>query len=340
MILAGDIGGTKTVLALISPEAGVKSPVREERYASANYETFDAVLAEFLEGVAPRPRAASFGIAGPIIDQTCKTTNLPWSIDAAEISSRFGIPSVHLLNDLESIATAVPQLGPDDLFILREGTKHPQGPIGVVAPGTGIGEAFLIWSDGGYTAYATEGGHVSFAPVTPEQLEMLEYLQRRFGHVSVERVCSGSGYINIYDYLLSTGRYEEPEWLRESIAKATDPTPIIMDSGIDRKAPICIAALDLFVGILGGVLGNMALKILATGGLYLGGGLPPRMLTRLQQPDFLDAICYKGRFREWVSRIPVDVILDPKAALHGAAWDALGRTGKYQSTPPSRTGKL
>lgn len=323
MILAGDIGGTKTVLALVDPDVGVTRPVREERFPSKDYDSLDAILGRFLEDGAPRPTAASFGVAGPVLDQKVRTTNLPWFIEAAAIARDFDIPKVHLLNDLQAIATSVPHLEGDQVCALNEGQADPKGNIGVVAPGTGLGEAFLTFDGQRHHAWACEGGHTSFAPVTPEQLELLEYLERRFGHVSFERVCSGSGFPNIYDYLVATGRYEEPDWLREGIRDAKDPTPLIMDSGFDRKAPICIAALDLFVRILGGVVGNMALRVLATGGLYLGGGLPPRILSRLQKQDFIDAVSYKGRFRDWVSLIPVSVILDPKAALHGAAWDAL-----------------
>ena len=217
-------------------------------------------------------------------------------------------------------------------MVLNEGQREPEGVIGVIAPGTGLGEAFLTWTGSSYKAWPSEGGHVSFAPVTLEQDGLLEYLERRLGHVSFERVCSGSGIPNIYDYLVASGRYEEPEWLREAMRDAKDRTPLIIDAGYQRKAPICIAALDLFVSILGGGVGNMALKVMATGGLYLGGGLPPRILSRLQRQDFLDAICYKGRFRDWIKNIPVSVITDSKAALHGAAWHALEQGERPRAT--------
>jgi glucokinase len=327
MILAGDIGGTKTLLALVDGAAGVKQPVHEARFASKDYGSLDEIIDKFLAGSDHKPAAASFGIAGRVSGRQCRTTNLTWLVDADAIGRNFGIPRVHLLNDVQAVATAVPHLEADELHVLNDGRKEPQGVIGVIAPGTGLGEAFLTWSGSRYRAWPSEGGHASFAPVTQEQLDLLEHLERRFGHVSFERVCSGSGFPNIYDYLVATGRYEEPHWLREGIKAAKDPTPLIMDSGYERKAPICIAALDLFVRILGGVVGNMALKVMATGGLYLGGGLPPRIIPRLEKRDFLEALFYKGRFREWLSKVPVFVILDPKAALHGAAWDALEAAG-------------
>jgi glucokinase len=323
MILAGDIGGTKTLLALVDADAGIRQPVREERFPSRDYESLDAMIGPFLEDADARPSAACFGIAGRVVGRTARTTNLPWLVDADEISRDFDIPRVDLLNDLQAVAESIPHLEADDLCVLNEGQCEPNGVMGVVAPGTGLGEAFLTWTGTRYRSWPSEGGHVSFAPSTVEQRELLEYLEKRFGHVSFERVCSGNGFPNLYDYLVASGRYEEPDWLRREILAAEDPTPVIFAAGYERKAPIGIAALDLFVRILGGVVGNMALKVIATGGLYLGGGMPPRMLSRLQKPDFLDAICYKGRFRDWLARIPVSVILDPKAALHGAAWHAL-----------------
>lgn len=329
IILAGDVGGTKTLLALFNAANDLERPIAEERFASRDYNALAPIIGQFLKKNGNIPiQAASFGVAGRIIGRQCQPTNLPWLIDADRISQDFEIPHVHLVNDIQAIATAVPHLKENDLFKLNNGRKDPSGVIGVIAPGTGLGESFLTWGDGHYHAWSSEGGHASFAPITPEQLELLEYLERRFGHVSFERVCSGSGFPNIYDYLVATGRYEEPDWLRGQLIKAKDPTPIIMNAGYERKAAICINALDLFVRILGSVLGNMALKVNATGGLYLGGGIPPRIIHRLQKRDFLDAICYKGRFRDWLSLIPVFVILDSKAALHGAAWHAIDNLKK------------
>jgi glucokinase len=223
----------------------------------------------------------------------------------------------------------VPHLTPDAICTLNVGQRDPTGTIGVIAPGTGLGEAFLVWTGNRYQSCPTEGGHAAFAPVTREQVELLDYLEPRFGHVSFERVCSGSGIPNLYDFLRMQNLYNEPEWLLEALAQAPDPTPVIINTALSGKARICIATLDLFVRILGGVVSNLALQVFATGGLYLGGGIPPRILSRLQRPDFLESICYKGRFSDWVSRIPVHVILDPKAALHGAAWHALETLGYY-----------
>ncbi|MEM8885978.1 MAG: glucokinase [Planctomycetota bacterium] len=323
MILAGDIGGTKTVLALLDSDDGVREPAVEKRFASKDFASLDEIVAAFLAETNARPTVATFGIAGRIAGRRVRTTNLPWHIDADALEHAFGIRRVALINDVQAIALAVPHLRDDELCVLHEGRREEKGCIGVVAPGTGLGESFLTWSGTAWQAWPTEGGHTSFAPVTLEQLELLQYLERRYGHVSFERVCSGSGVPNIYDYLVASGRYEEPDWLREQVRTAADITPVIVEAGLARTTPICIAALDLFVRVLGGVLGNMALRVMATGGLYLGGGIPPRIVERLRKRDVRDAICFKGRFREWLSVIPVSVILDPKAALHGAAWHAL-----------------
>ncbi len=321
MILAGDIGGTKTVLALLSEERGVDRPMREEQYPSDEHDSLEAIINEFLRDAGEKPSAASFGVAGPVVNRQAQITNLPWVINADSIGATFNIPHVHLLNDLQAIATAVPHLQPNQLATLNVGQRDPTGAIGVVAPGTGLGEAFLVWTGQAYQAFPTEGGHASFAPVTQEQRELLDYLGPKFGHVSFERVCSGSGIPILYDYVSQCGGHDEPDWLRKALVGTKDATPVIVGAALERKAEICIATLDLFTRILAGAVGNMALKVLATGGLYLGGGIPPRILPRLQKPDFVEAISFKGRFRDWVARTPVHVILDPKAALHGAAWD-------------------
>ncbi|MCA9933862.1 MAG: glucokinase [Anaerolineales bacterium] len=323
MILAGDIGGTKTVLALISHDAGVQRPFREATFPSSHYTSLAEIIREFLADVPETPTAASFGVAGPVVNGRAVITNLPWVIDAEAISSAFHIPRVNLLNDLEAIATAVPHLTADELATLNTGQPNPTGAIAIVAPGTGLGEAFLVWDGSRYRAYPTEGGHVSFAPANQEELDLLVYLQRKFGHVSYERICSGSGIPNIFDFLSDGRHYKNPGWLRRELAMAEDRTPIIFHAALEKQEPIAIATLELFVKILGGEVGNMALKVLATGGIYIGGGIPPRILPLLQRPEFLSFIAHKGRFSELLSRIPVHVIQNPKAALHGAAYDGL-----------------
>ena len=323
IVLAGDIGGTKTLLALVSPDRPVTAPISEERFLNQHFDNFEAVLHRFLNSGIRQPTAGCLGVAGRISEGRCRITNLPWTIDAGKISRDFNIPAMTLINDLQAVAMAVPHLEDNQIAVINQGRRDPAGVIGVIAPGTGLGESFLTPSGKGYQAWPSEGGHASFAPVNIEQLELLTFLERRFGHVSFERVCSGSGVPNLYDYLLSTGRYKEPQWLSKEIARTDDLTPLLLTAGYERKAPICIAVLDLFVRILGAVAGNMALKVMATGGIYLGGGIVRRMADRLNKKDFMDALCYKGRFRDWLMQVPVHAILDPKVALHGAAWQAL-----------------
>lgn len=323
MILAGDIGGTKTVLALIDEAEGVQRPLREVTFFSNRYASLEQIISEFLADVDEAPVAASFGVAGPVANGRSRITNLPWLIDAAVISETFLIPDVHLLNDLEAIATAVPHLTAEDLTTLNPGQPNPTGAIAVVAPGTGLGEAFLVWDGHRYRAYPTEGGHVSFAPNNKEELDLLVFLQRRFGHVSYERVCSGSGIPNIFDFLEEQRLHKNPGWLRREMALAEDRTPLIFHAALEKQEPIAVATLGLFVKILGGEIGNMALKVLATGGVYIGGGIPPRILPLLQRPEFRGFIAHKGRFSELLTRVPIHVIQNPKVALYGAAYNGL-----------------
>ncbi len=320
MILAGDIGGTKTVLALFSAEKGVSGgALHESRYQSSSYDSLESIIEDFLRDTDVLPAVACFGVAGPIENQTSQITNLPWRISARQITERFGIPAVRLINDLESLASAVPYLDSADLCTLNPGVTEPNGNIAVIAPGTGLGAAFLVWTGTGYKALASEGGHTSFSPYTSQEIELLKYLQPRYSHVSFERICSGSHFPNIYEFLLAKGGYTEPHWLKKELADVRDRTPIIVEAALAHKADICVAALDMFIGVLGSAISNMAITILPMGGIYLGGGIPPRILPRLKQPDFLKAIAHKGRFFELSAKMPVKVIMTAKAGLFGAA---------------------
>lgn len=328
MLLAGDIGGTKTVLALfdVQEDAALirRHPVIERTFPSQQYQSLDLIIEEFLSDGDFQISAGSFGVAGPIVGDRAQVTNLPWIINAADMRERFGF-TVHLLNDLEALATAVPHLERPDLITLSEGQPVERGAIGVIAPGTGLGEGFLVWnrSAARYESYPSEGGHCAFGPTTPLQLDMLNYWLPRMGHVSYERVCSGIGIPNIYTFLRETARYPEPGWLRDQLVDVTDMTPIIVRAGVAGEAEICVATLELFMEILGDQAGNLALTVLATGGIYLGGGIPPRILPQLQSGPFMKFFRDKGRFSEMMSRIPVHVIYNPKAALYGTAYDAL-----------------
>jgi glucokinase len=324
MILAGDIGGTKTILALFSWGAGAHTPLVEATFPSSAYPSLEAIIAEFLAANPATLQVACFGVAGPVVAGRASITNLPWLIDAAAIRARLGSGPVRLLNDLEAIGHAVGVLEPTDIATLNVGQAVEGGAIGVIAPGTGLGEAFLIWDGYRYHAHPSEGGHVSFAPNTPAELGLLGYLQERYGHVSYERVCSGMGLPNIYAYVRDRVFGRETPEIAAAIAAANDPTPLIVRSALaDPPCPLCLASVELFVGILGSEAGNLALKALATGGIYIGGGIPPRILDQLRQPRFLTAFREKGRMRDLLQSIPVHVILNPKAALLGAASFAL-----------------
>jgi glucokinase len=323
MLLTGDIGGTKTSLAVFSLKAGPRAPLAEASFLSADYSSLEAIALEFLAHTDLEVERASFGVAGPVRAGRATVTNLPWVIDETQLQEALSLPPrrVRLLNDLEAIAYALPFLEQEDLYTLNEGQPVPGGAVAIVAPGTGLGEAFLTWDGSRYWPHASEGGHTDFAPTDLFEIELLRYLREEFEHVSYERVCSGKGLPNIYTYLKESGYAEEPDWLAEQLATASDPTPIIVNAALDSEisCQLCTATLDTFVSILGAEAGNLALKVLATGGVYLGGGIPPRILPALEQGRFMGTFQRKGRFSDLLARVPVHVILNAKVALLGAA---------------------
>lgn len=323
MLLAGDIGGTKTVLALFALDSTQNKPTQIRVYPSDAYGSLEEVIAEFLAETAVAPHCAAFGVAGPVLNGRAQITNLPWLIDVTTLQQQLGIRDVYLLNDLEAIANAVPHLTADELIVVNKGSRNPTGPIAVIAPGTGLGEAFLVHNGRRYQAFPSEGGHATFSPVNALQRELLAYLEARFDHVSFERVCSGSGIPNLYAFLVDNGRYPEPAWLRQQLETADDWTPIIVEAAKQNKADICAATLDLFVDILANETSNNALRLLATGGIYLGGGIPPRLVPQLTDGDFMRRYALKGRFSQMVSQMPVYIIKEPAAGLYGAAYFGL-----------------
>jgi glucokinase len=327
MLLAGDIGGTKTNLAIFSTERGLRDPLLEATFPSSHYPSLEAVVQEFLGQTRLKVDRASFGVAGPVINGQATITNLPWKMDEAELKRAFNLSAVRLINDLESIANAVPILEPADLHTIHQGTAVQHGAIAVIAPGTGLGEAFLTWDGNDYEAHPTEGGHTDFAPTDALQMGLLQFMLKRFDHVSYERVCSGMGLPNLYDYLKQSGYAPEPDWLAKALVDAGDRTPIIVNAALEGKpgSELCVATLKMFVSILGAEAGNMALKVLSTGGVYLGGGIPPRILSVLASSTFTEAFRDKGRFAPVLTRMPVYVILNPKSALLGAAASGLKR---------------
>lgn len=321
LLLAGDLGGTKANLAIIDPARGPRHPLAELTLPSGRYPNLETLVTEFLQQVALPVQRACFGVAGPVVAGRATITNLPWIMTEGGLAQALHLSQVTLLNDLVAVANAVPALEPADLLTLHSGTPATKGALAVIAPGTGLGEAFLVHDGLRYLAYPSEGGHADFAPSNDFQAEMLRYLRFELGHVSWEWVCSGKGIPKIYEYIKVIDFAEEPAWLTAALAQAADPTPVIVNAALDGERPceLCRATLNTFVSILGAEAGNLALKVLATGGVYIGGGIPPRILPLLQTDEFLQAFLHKGRFTALLKQIPVHVILNSKAALFGAA---------------------
>ena len=333
MLLAGDIGGTKLRFGLFTRQRGPRRPLAEAVYPSAEHGSLESAVRCFLEGTGRSPTQAVLAVAGPVLAGTARITNLPWKIGESRLRRAFKLRSATLINDVEAIAASLPLLRRADLVCLREGMPVRRGNRAVIAPGTGLGEAFLCRDGRRYRAFASEGGHADFAPGTPIEDGLLAFLRARHGHVSYERVCSGIGIANLYRFLREQDPGQEPPRLAEALARVDDPVPLIVEKALDPENPcdICVRALDLFASILGAEAGNLALKILATGGVYLGGGIPPRVLPFLRKETFEEAFLRKGRMRDLVARIPVHVIMNPKAALIGAAALGLGAESRTRS---------
>jgi len=320
MLLAGDIGGTKTDLAVYSPEGGPHSPIIQGQVHSADYPSLQAMVTEFLLQAKMPVERACFDVAGPVIDGHAKITNLPWVMDERSLADDLKLKSVRLVNDLEAVARSIPMLRAGDVSTLNAGQPVAGGAIAVIAPGTGLGESFLTWDGSKYVAHSSEGGHSDFAPTDARQIGLLKYMLERFDHVGFERVCSGIGIPNIYAYLRDIERIPEDTKIAQLIAAAKDPTPIITTAAIDSKHPseLCVATIETFISILASEAANLALKVLADGGVYLAGGIPLHFLGVLQGGRFMESFKRKGRFAELMERIPVHVILT-SAALVGSA---------------------
>lgn len=324
MLLVGDIGGTNARLAIFSPQDSLREAVVEQQFPCHRYASLEAIIKDFLDQVKLPVTHAVIGVAGPVADGRSWITNLPWIIDAKQISQTLGFEKTWLLNDLAALAESIPFLEGDDLATINSGLPVTNGPIAVVAPGTGLGEAYLIHNGTRYESHATEGGHTDFAPTNALELDMLRYMLERFEHVSYERLCSGIGIPNIYEFVKDTQQLEIPDWLAEQLENAEDPTPIIFNAGLEKKCEICQLVVELFVSILAHELANMALKVWASGGIYLGGGIPPRILNLLRKPKFMRMVTEKGRFSEALQNMPLQVILNTRANLIGAAHYAAG----------------
>jgi glucokinase len=324
LLLAGDIGGTKTALAVYSADQGPRAPLAHSQFPSAKYASLAVMVREFLTGTGLTVDTASFAVAGPVIGGSARVTNLSWNLDQAELGAELDLESVGLLNDLEAIGEAVPSLQSSELHSLNAGEPVAGGAIAVIAPGTGLGQAFLIWDGDRYRAFPSEGGHASFAPSDALEAELLTYLKRRFDHVSAERVCSGPGLVNIYQFLRDSSYAPESPEMKRALTAAEYAAPLIGGAALRSDPdPLSHATLQLFVTLLGSEAGNLALKVLSLGGVYLAGGIPPRILPALREGHFLQAFTAKGRMDELLGRMPVSVVA-LEAALLGAALRGLG----------------
>lgn len=321
MLLAGDIGGTKTVLALF--EGGEPAPrlVSDETFPSAGHGSLEEILARFLEERSEaRIEAACFGVAGPVVEGRVATTNLPWHLDETELARALGASRVKLLNDLEASAYGMLQLGAEERAVLGPGDGvRRTGNAAVIAAGTGLGQAMLVWDGTRHLAAASEGGHASFAPRSQEEIELLRFLQAQFGvHVSYERVISGPGLHGIYRFLRARGGEPEPAWLAERL-REEDPGAVIGELGLEGRDGVCAASLELFASVYGAEAGNLALRTLAVAGVFVGGGIAPKILPVLKGGGFMRAFTDKGRFSGLLEQIEVSVALNPRTALIGAA---------------------
>jgi glucokinase len=321
LILAGDVGGTKVALALFDFQGGVLHHAAEQRYSAKDYPGLEAIVKEFLgeheqEG---KVSAACFGVPGPVRHGVLRLTNLPWTLDSRKLSLDLGIDHVFLINDLEANGYGIPELKADQIFTLSAGDASAAGNRALISAGTGLGEAFLVWNGKRHIPMASEGGHCDFAPRTEDDIDLFRHLKKKLGgRVSYERVIAGVGIKSVYDFLRDERKMDEPAWLKERMA-TEDPNAVIGELGESSKSEICAKTLDIVVGAYGAEAGNLALKVLATGGVYVGGGIAPKILKKLQDGAFMKAFTDKGRLSDLLVQTPVRVILESRAALMGAA---------------------
>lgn len=323
MILAGDIGGTNTLLALFEcGETGLRLIV-DEGFASMDYYSLEEIIKTFLENNSLTVDGACFGVPGPVQNGTAKLPNLPWIVDRSSLRKTLGHSRVWLINDLEANAYGLNELTDSDFFVLNQGEANSDGNAAIISAGTGLGEAGMHNHKGRLIPFATEGGHADFAPRNELEIELLSYLMGKFGNVSFERVVSGQGLVNIYEFLRNTNKAQEPEWLALEIANENDAAAVIANNALTGKAKICEQTLDIFISLYGAEAGNLALKILATNGIYVGGGIAPKVLPAFKTTAFIESFKAKGRMSSLLEKIPIRIVLNDKAALLGAAHYAL-----------------
>ena len=317
MILAGDVGGTKVHLALFDFIDGNLKNARDKQFPAREYAGLEAIVREFL--VTEKVTAACFGVPGPVRDGRLRLTNLPWTLDRRELARDLKIDHVFLINDLEASGYGIAELDAEQIYTLNEGDARQVGNRALISAGTGLGEGFIIWDGRNYVPYPSEGGHADFAPRNRDEFDLLRFLRNKYnGRISYERVVSGMGLTNIYEFLREVRGLEEPAWLAERMTHE-DPNAVITESALKAKSEICEKALDMFVSAYGAEAGNLALKLMSVGGLYVGGGIAPRILEKLKDGTFMKAFTDKGRLSQLLVNTPVRVILENRTALIGAA---------------------
>ncbi|HEY1986115.1 MAG TPA: glucokinase [Terracidiphilus sp.] len=333
MILAGDVGGTKVHLALYDFTDGNLKYTREERFPAKDYSGLEAIVKEFVG--TDKVTAACFGVPGPVRNGRLRLTNLPWTLDSRELVASLGIQHVFLINDLEANGYGIAELTPDQIYTLSEGDPSQTGNRALIAAGTGLGEGLLMWNGRLHIPYPSEGGHADYSPRNEDEIDLLRFLKQKYnGRISWERVVSGMGMTGIYEFLREVRGVEEPAWLAAQIAEASDPNSVITEMGLAAKSEICEKTLDMFVSAYGAEAGNLALKVLSVGGLYIGGGIGPRILDKLKDGTFLKAFTDKGRLSQLLINMPVRVILESRAAVLGAAAYAEARAAELSGVSP------
>ena len=321
LLLAGDIGATKSNLAFFSSKEGSNKAIAEDFLENRNFDSFAQLIESFLETSGQNFHGICLGVAGPVLDNKVQITNLPWRIDGNQLREKFRLKGTWLLNDLQALGQAIPFLLEKDLEIINQGRAVENSPIAVIAPGTGLGETFLTWDGKSYQAHSSEGSHTDFGPTNEMQIQLLKYLKKSQDRVTYENVCSGIGIPNLYRFLRDEALADEPEWLKNETEAIDDLTPLIFNIALDesKDSVLCDMTIDLFVEILGAEAGNLALKTLAKGGIYIGGGLPPRIIPWFKKDIFRDAVYNKSPHTELLSHFPLKIILNTKANLLGAA---------------------
>jgi glucokinase len=322
VILAGDVGGTKCNLALFAEKNGKLEVVFRERFASKEFAQFDLIIREFTRRATSslgqqKIRAAGFGVAGPVVNNRIHATNLPWVVDADTLASEVGVKSIVLVNDLGATGHSLEHLPPEDFCVLNPGKPLPGGTRALLAAGTGLGEGILFWAGTRYKVVPSEGGHSDYAPRTDQQIDLLKFMRHRYPQVSWELILSGRGFRTLHEFIAPSVKhpiFEDPD---------ADPAPFITKSGLDRSCPVCVEALDLWTNIYGAEAGNLALKVLALGGVYVAGGIAVKILPKMKDGTFFNSFKDKWHFGAMLADVPVSVVLNESAPLIGAAYEAL-----------------